>query len=248
MSGLVLPATLGDWLLEIGVFDHSDLESPPVESYVLGRRATGEFENGVRIARLLQELGSVDEDLDTLKEVNTPVAKLYNWNLLLPKLRRRGLDVDQDMKVLIVAGDLEIVVDLLEQLHRQGGGAGLGGGHGGGDDDVASSSMPPPASASASTSVTQFLAFCCRQELGSSWGQSVALVRNHRQLARQQTHGAHGASGGFVPVVRWYKLVFSHCKHLCHLAQTPADISLALHSVGSGLSSVDLVRERESHA
>ena len=58
------------------------------------------------------KLGAVDAELDTLKETMTPVAKLYNWNLLLPKLRQRGLDVDNDMKVLIVAGDLDIIVDI----------------------------------------------------------------------------------------------------------------------------------------
>ena len=103
---LVLPTSVGDWLLELGLFDHTELDSPPVDGYVLRREASQEFENGVRVARLLQELGAEDEELDTLKEVSTPVAKLYNWNLLLPKLRAKGLDVDQDMKVLIVAGDL----------------------------------------------------------------------------------------------------------------------------------------------
>ena len=89
MSTLVLPISLGDWLLELGLFDNTELESPPVQSYVLARHASHEFENGVRIARLLQELGAADETLDTLKEISTPVAKLYNWNLLLPRLKQR---------------------------------------------------------------------------------------------------------------------------------------------------------------
>ena len=111
---LRLPAAVGDWLLDLDLFNDSELAAPPVDSYVLNKAASNEFENGVRIARLLQQLGSGDGDLDTLKENHAPVAKLYNWNLLLPKLRDRGVDVDQDMKVLIVAGDSDIVVDLLE--------------------------------------------------------------------------------------------------------------------------------------
>ena len=53
------------------------------------------------------------DDLETLKDNHTPVAKLYNWNLLLPILRRRGLDVDQDMKVLIVAGAVYAAYSML---------------------------------------------------------------------------------------------------------------------------------------
>ena len=83
--------------------------------------ASEEFENGVRVGMLLQLLWSdgaahPDEALDTLKELHTPVAKLHNWNALLPRLKARGAEVDADMKVLIVAGDADIVVDVLEQL------------------------------------------------------------------------------------------------------------------------------------
>ena len=248
---LRLPAAVGDWLLDLDLFNDSELAAPPVDSYVLNKAASNEFENGVRIARLLQQLGSGDGDLDTLKENHAPVAKLYNWNLLLPKLRDRGVDVDQDMKVLIVAGDSDIVVDLLEQLQNvvQSGPAGGGGGSAyaaagtsaaaaGGSE--AAGAIPPPASVAASTSTVQFLAFCCRQEFGSSWGQALHLARNHKQLARQQIQGAHGARGGFVPVVRWFKLIFAHCKHLAALcAQDAAESELALMAVGGGLSSAD---------
>ena len=52
----------------------------------------------LRVARLLQMLSpTADADLDTLKEVNTPVAKLYNWNLLLPKLRNGEQPTMQDL-------------------------------------------------------------------------------------------------------------------------------------------------------
>ena len=100
--------------------------------------------------------------------------------------------------------------------------------------------MPPPPSADAATSATQLLAFCCRQELGISWGQALALVRNHRQLTRQQAHGAHGARGGFVPIVRWFKLVFVNCKHLAALcAADAADVDLTLSAVSGGLGGSD---------
>lgn len=236
-GGLLLPIGLGDWLLEHGLFGASELATPPTDTYMLTKTASQEFENGMRIARLLQVLSATaDADLDMLKEVNTPVAKLYNWNVLLPKLRQLGIDVDQDMKVLIVAGDLDMVVDLLEQLQRaKAGGVSTGGGVSDPAGNIDATSPPP--SAAASTSIVQFIAFCCRQELGSSWNLSLQLARNHRQLGRQQAHGAHNR-GGFVPIVRWFKLVFANCKHLAHLcALEEADATIALAAAGGGLAS-----------
>ena len=245
MSNLSLPAPIGDWLLELGVVSDSELVSPPIDSYVLNKHASNEFENGVRVARLLQNLGASDGELDTLKENNAPVAKLYNWNLLLPKLRARGLDVDQDMKVLIVAGDTDIVVDLLDQLRKAPYASPVAVGSGSAaiaaDGSEAAGSIPPPQSAAQATSAVQFLAFCCRQEFGSSWGQALHLARSPKQLARQQMHGVHGARGGFVPIVRWYKLIFAHCKHLAALCAgaDAAECEVALMAVGGGLSSAD---------
>ena len=206
MSNLSLPAPIGDWLLELGVVSDSELVSPPIDSYVLNKHTSNEFENGVRVARLLQNLGASDGELDTLKENNAPVAKLYNWNLLLPKLRARGLDVDQDMKVLIVAGDLDIVADVLEQLHGSGTGSGAARRQGG-------QGMQQPRAANETTSVAQLLAFCCAEQLGCSWDQAVELARSpgHKALAKQQGLGVRGEHSA---AVRWFKLVFAHCKHL----------------------------------
>ena len=238
-GGLVLPAPVGDWLIERGIFNDADLAAPPVDHYVLNKAVSNEFENGVRVARLLVQLGARAEELETLKENNAPVAKLYNWNFLLPRLRARGLDVDQDMKVLIVAGDSDIVVDLLEQLHRAGDEPPAPVAElppAGGSD--AALQVQPPTSAAAATTAVQLLAFCCKQELGVSWGQAVQLARNPKQLARQQSSGVHGARGGFVPLVRWYKLLFAHCKHLAALsAPDPLEVELVLSALGGGLSS-----------
>ena len=150
-AGLNLPASLGEWLLEHGAIEQADLASP-FDFYVLNKQASNEFENGVQW-RGCFKISARDGDLDTLKENNAPVAKLYNWNLLLPKLRQRGLDVDQDMKVLIVAGDTDIVVDLLEQLQKapyaspvSGGGATSAA-----EGLEAAGSIPPPQSIAEST-------------------------------------------------------------------------------------------------
>ena len=114
-----ISAPVASWLTELGILEAKDLDSPPGDVPVtLSRSAAAEFENGVRVGQLLQVLSNEDDaGLDTLKELHTPVAKLYNWNVLLPVLTSRGVQVDSDMKVLIVAGDVDIVADVLNQLH-----------------------------------------------------------------------------------------------------------------------------------
>ena len=62
---LVLPTSLGDWLLELGLFDHTELDSPPVDGYVLRREASQEFENGVRV--LLESEASRDRSQRELR-------------------------------------------------------------------------------------------------------------------------------------------------------------------------------------
>ena len=92
---MILTHAVADWLLSSGVISESDIDGPADAAegqIVLTREASEEFENGVRVARLLHLLSDeVEETIDSLKELNTPVAKLYNWNVLLPRLRARGV-------------------------------------------------------------------------------------------------------------------------------------------------------------
>ncbi|KAL1525152.1 hypothetical protein AB1Y20_020023 [Prymnesium parvum] len=230
---LALPSQVGRWLVQMGLVHPSEVEA--MEPFLLKRPCAQEFENGVRVARLLQMLAlDGSETLDTLKDVHTPVAKLYNWNLLLPVMRARGLDVDQDMKVLIVAGDIDLVADLLVQLHNVEEGKPPMHGvarrdfNGLRDADEA----VRPSSASAATSVVQFIAFCCAQQLECSWSTAVELARSPKKLRRRM------AGGDPTPIVRWYKLVFAKCKALAQLCDA-GSAETALSALSAGLSSPD---------
>ncbi|KAL3919279.1 MAG: hypothetical protein SGPRY_005688, partial [Prymnesium sp.] len=221
------------WLLRTGLVDPSEVEAH--EPFVLKKSTALEFENGVRIARLLQWLSAEgSETLDTLKDVHTPVAKLYNWNLLLPVMRKRQLDVDQDMKVLIVAGDIDIVADLLGQLHRMEGGSPslLGQARGAGRLGEREKSELRPQTLADAVSVVQFLAFCCAQQLDTEWPVALDLATNNKKLQLL----LHGRDGNFAPTVRWYKLIFAHCKLLAKLCDSDG-VNLALCALGGGLSS-----------
>jgi hypothetical protein len=51
-----------------------------------------------------------------MKSPNTPASRLFNWNLLGDALKKLDVVFDVDVKNLIVAGDYEIITDLLLQL------------------------------------------------------------------------------------------------------------------------------------
>ena len=202
-------SAVATWLKGLRLLYDDECEEATGDSsrVTLSQSATAYFANGVRVALLLRALShDGDLSLDTIKELHTPVARLYNWNVLIPILATMGVDVDADMKVLIVAGDLDIVADVLEQLHGSGTGSGPARRQGG-------QGMQQPRAANETTSVAQLLAFCCSEQLGCSWDQAVELARSpgHKALARQQGLGVRGEHSA---AVRWFKLVFAHCKHL----------------------------------
>jgi len=49
----------------------------------------------------------------------TPAEKLYNWNLIVTALKSFGINIDNEVRDLIVGGDLEILADLLNQIRMK---------------------------------------------------------------------------------------------------------------------------------
>ena len=56
------------------------------------------------------------ETLNTLKPSATPTARLYNWNIIKTALDSYGIPLGIDEKSLIIAGDLQIITDLLKSI------------------------------------------------------------------------------------------------------------------------------------
>ncbi len=48
----------------------------------------------------------------------TPAAKLYNWNVVTKALDIYGVKLEDDVKSLIIAGDLQMIVDTLQRIHE----------------------------------------------------------------------------------------------------------------------------------
>ncbi|KRX04789.1 Armadillo-type fold [Pseudocohnilembus persalinus] len=86
-----------------------------------------QFENGVKVAQLIQEL-SVEIpqttalpplNLDKLKDSSNPAARVYNWNLIQNSMNIIGIPADLDLKQLIVSGDREMINEFIKDIQQK---------------------------------------------------------------------------------------------------------------------------------
>ena len=57
-------------------------------------------------------------EINTLKNATTPAARLYNWNILTSVFSMFNISIDPDTKSLIIAGDREMLTEVLKQLYE----------------------------------------------------------------------------------------------------------------------------------
>ena len=69
--------------------------------------------------RLLEQESELDREKFQARLESTPLARTYNWNTISKILPRFGIDLDYDMKMLIVAGDTDVIVATLEDLYSK---------------------------------------------------------------------------------------------------------------------------------
>ena len=97
------------------------------ENIVLDRELSSQLENGIitgrfleHIARNTEKKGATttinEQKLSQLKETNTAPAKLFNWNLILKEVEKLGIQIDEDTRGLIIAGNLDMILDLLKRI------------------------------------------------------------------------------------------------------------------------------------
>lgn len=103
------------WLASLKAIP-SESKRLPEGQYELSKQTTQLFENGVLFAKLIKYLSKVYAsfeksaevpfpNLDTLKEISTPSAKLYNWNIIVECLKNFNIIVEPEVKSLVIAGD-----------------------------------------------------------------------------------------------------------------------------------------------
>ena len=59
--------------------------------------------------------------LPRLKETVAPAGKLYNWNTICDIYKTIDVSITADMKSLIIAGDLDMLNEVLRQVYRNCG-------------------------------------------------------------------------------------------------------------------------------
>lgn len=118
-------AELYSWLRSAGVIQE-DLDLNEEGLYALPEDKSDQLESGLGFGTILKRLNKAKNrlereitpmpELNTLKEVKSPAAKLYNWKILSSVLQLMGIVVDPDSRSLIVAGDRQIVIEVLKQI------------------------------------------------------------------------------------------------------------------------------------
>ena len=133
-GAMLVPGEVFAWLRnEVGLDAGTPLRGGMVE---LPASATDAIMSGQIVAKILAghlpSLGGVAgsdmaAEIRALKQIaaqrghglgsgNAPSERLYSWNMLSPVLARLRVSLSADDKTLIVAGDEDIVVNMLQEL------------------------------------------------------------------------------------------------------------------------------------
>ena len=61
----------------------------------------------------------IPDKLPRLKETVAPAGKLYNWNTVCDLYKTIDVKIEQDVKSLIIAGDLDMLNEVLRQVFQK---------------------------------------------------------------------------------------------------------------------------------
>ena len=217
------------------------------------------FETGQNFIPLLQKLQrlfptasqkpipSIPSTSDTL----SPAAKLYNWNLIIKCLDSLHLSIDSDMKALIVAGDRQLITEILHTLYTL--------------DTSPSPEAPgvpfrkqkkrnkvlaegalfldeldPGTPLLESESTLEFLILSLCQEFSLSCKLAAGLLAQSGKVLSQVL--TKGLKGNIDPVIAWYRRVVEHSGFLGELMakeRGEGAVALVLGAVKPGLAARD---------
>ncbi len=124
---MILSEEVYNWLVAGKILNQQDATKKAEDKFEVVKSVQAQFENGIifaKIAKYMAKLIATSQhrpatplNVDTLKELSSPAAKIYNWNILSQAFRKFNVTVESDVKSLIVAGDQETIVLLLNELH-----------------------------------------------------------------------------------------------------------------------------------
>jgi len=117
------------WLLGLDVLKMTTLSQQLPDGKVeLDPSVTSYFSTGLIFTRLItkivKNLSKTSNmshinlsNLDSIKFTPTQASLTYNWNLIADALKQLNVNVDADVKNLIISGDYEMINELFREIH-----------------------------------------------------------------------------------------------------------------------------------
>lgn len=116
-----------DWLIGLEVVDLSDFTQLESDSTLFraNEKITTGILNGIIIAKLLKAVTKKYKDIykgkyvpspEGLKADKNPISVQLNWGQLGDILKKMDIHFDNDIKNLVIAGDLEIIIEILREI------------------------------------------------------------------------------------------------------------------------------------
>ena len=248
-----LPEHIYYWLKDVGTISSSEPTGPPFE---ISEQEAQSLETGHPFSNLVKRLNQIKvtfkqnnlerlrtpiPEVNTLKDASAPSGKLYNWNVISQALETLGVTLDPDTKSLIVAGDREMLLEVLQQIHTAeqtkpqkrnktpgGGGVFL--------DNIETSK---PLFEAESCLEFLILSFCHNFKLTVKQGAGL-LAQGNKYLAHIV---AKGLKGDFEPVIVWLQDIYSNTETLTQLILNESKegaLDFTLSGLKPGLISKDL--------
>ena len=126
---LILDSDLFNWLISLGLLKSSNaIKQTSNNKCELDANISEQFATGIIFSKIVEKILKLQSNnkqdpyilsnIDSLKNTSTPAAKLYNWNIICEALKKMNIAVDQDIKSLVVAGDLDLINELLREVYK----------------------------------------------------------------------------------------------------------------------------------
>lgn len=217
------------------------------------------FQSGQLMIPMIKHLSKVSPEpvysLETLKNVKGSSAKIYNWKVIFKALNQLDVKIEADSKSMIISGDKEIIVELLENIYKQylklssppkvkGRKPKLGA-----DGALYIESLDPRRSLQETGSCLEFLiiSFCQSFDLVPKKAAGL-LTQGNKYLAHVIVKGLRGETS---PIHLWYDSLISNIDKLSTLIQyeiPKGSINLILSALKPGLLSKNLLTvEKTAH-
>ncbi|OMJ86867.1 hypothetical protein SteCoe_11498 [Stentor coeruleus] len=116
-----VPENIYNWLKSTGLFHLTTRDEIPadlIQTFESGHAFTKLIKRLNQLKNKLDRLSTPLPEINTLKQALTPAAKLYNWNILSQALQLFNINLDPDTKSLIIGGDREMLIEVLNQLYE----------------------------------------------------------------------------------------------------------------------------------